>query len=269
MAERQAAALGRGGDGIAPSQSLLREGRPHGAGEVAAEGGQSNHRVLRAVHAARQGGHEGDGDDHAHDLPGAKTPAAGAGRVHRTGHRVPEQEEAGEHQHAAVEDEEHVAEHGMTGHAHVAQEGAACARCRGPRPGVGRRSPDRPRAPPRRCAAAPGPAGPPCRVRGRTGCRSGESRRGPPGRKSRGSSRDFGCPGRDDAESPRPARRPRAPLWPAPAAPPARSRPRTPPRRRSRPPWPSPARASAPPRPRGERTAYSRSSDGPPSSGAP
>ena len=123
MAERQAAALGRGGDGIAPSQSLLREGRPHGAGEVAAEGGQSNHRVLRAVHAARQGGHEGDGDDHAHDLPGAKTPAAGAGRVHRTGHRVPEQEEAGEHQHAAVEDEEHVAEHGMTGHAHVAQEG--------------------------------------------------------------------------------------------------------------------------------------------------
>ena len=43
------------------------------------------------------------------------------------GHSVPEQEEAGQHQHAAVEDEEHVAEDGVAGHVHVAQEGEQIA----------------------------------------------------------------------------------------------------------------------------------------------
>ena len=57
-----------------------------------------------------------------------KAPAPGAGGVDGPRHRVPEQEEAREHQHAAVEDEEHVAQHGVAGHAHVAQEGEEVAR---------------------------------------------------------------------------------------------------------------------------------------------
>ena len=49
--------LGAGRDGIAPAQRLLREGGPHRAGEIAAEGGQSDHRMLGAVHAPRQRRH--------------------------------------------------------------------------------------------------------------------------------------------------------------------------------------------------------------------
>ena len=72
--------------------------------------------------AARKRGHEGDGDHDAHDLPGPEAPATRAGGVHGSCYGVPEQQEAGEHQDPAVEDEEHVAQHGVAGDVHVAQE---------------------------------------------------------------------------------------------------------------------------------------------------
>ena len=78
--------------------------------------------MLGAVHAAGKGRHEGDGGHDPHDLPGPEAPAAGAGGIHGSRHGVPEQQETREHQHAAVEDEEHVAEHRVAGHVDVAQE---------------------------------------------------------------------------------------------------------------------------------------------------
>ena len=113
--------MGRGA-WIAPAQRLLGEGRPHRAGEIAAEGSQSHHCVLRPVHPAGKGGHEGHRHHDSHDLPGPEAPAAGAGGVHGAGDGVPEQQEAGQHQHAAVEDEQHVAEDGVAGDVDIAQE---------------------------------------------------------------------------------------------------------------------------------------------------
>ena len=122
MAERHAAALGRGAMG-SPRPSACSEKGVHTAPcEVAAEVGQTHDRMLGAVHAAGKGGHESDGNHDPHDLPGPEAPAAGTGGIHGARHGVPEQQEAGQHQHAAVEDEEHVAQHRVAGDVHVAQE---------------------------------------------------------------------------------------------------------------------------------------------------
>ena len=79
--------------------------------------------MLGAVHAARQRRHQGDGGNDAHDLPGAEAEAALAGGIQRAGHRVPDQQEPRQRQHPAVEDEQHVAEHGAAARADIAEKG--------------------------------------------------------------------------------------------------------------------------------------------------
>ena len=114
---------GPGRDGFAFAERLFRERLPDGVGEIPSEMGEANHRVLGAVHAARQRRHQGNGGNDAHDLPGAEAEAALAGGIERAGHRVPDQQEPGQRQHTAVEDEQHVAEHGAAARADIAEEG--------------------------------------------------------------------------------------------------------------------------------------------------
>ena len=79
--------------------------------------------MLGAVHAARQRRHQGNGGNDAHDLPGAEAEAALAGGIEGAGHRVPDQQEPRQRQHTAVEDEQHVAEHGAAARADIAEKG--------------------------------------------------------------------------------------------------------------------------------------------------
>ena len=113
---------GPGRDGFARAERLLRERLPDRVGEIASKMGKADHRVLGAVHAARQRRHQGDGGDDAHDLPGAETETPLAGGIEGAGHRVPDQQEPRQRQHACVEDEQHVAQHGMAPRADIAEE---------------------------------------------------------------------------------------------------------------------------------------------------
>ena len=79
--------------------------------------------MLGAVHAARQRRHQRDGGNDAHDLPGAEAEAALTGGIEGAGHRVPDQQEPRQCQHTAVEDEQHVAEHGAAARADIAEKG--------------------------------------------------------------------------------------------------------------------------------------------------
>ena len=101
---------GPGHDGAALGQRFLRKRFPDRVGEVAAEMGEAHHGMLRAVHAARQRRHQGDGRDDADDRPGAETEAPLPRGVDRAGGGVPDQQEARQHQHAGVEGEKHVAD---------------------------------------------------------------------------------------------------------------------------------------------------------------
>ena len=114
---------GPGRDGFAFAERLFGERLPHRIGEIAAEMGEADHSVLGAVHAARQRRHQGDGGNDAHDLPGAEAETALAGGIEGAGHRVPDQQEPRQRQHTAVEDEQHVAEHGAAARADIAEEG--------------------------------------------------------------------------------------------------------------------------------------------------
>ena len=114
---------GPGRDGFAFAERLFGERLPDGVGEIAAEMGEADHRVLGAVHTARQRRHQGNGGNDAHDLPGAEAEAALASGIERAGHRVPDQQEPGQRQHPAVEDEQHVAEHGTAARADIAEKG--------------------------------------------------------------------------------------------------------------------------------------------------
>ena len=129
---------GPGRDGFAFAERLFRERLPHRIGEIAAEMGEANHRVLGAVHAPRQRRHQGDGGDDAHDLPGAEAEAALAGGIEGAGHRVPDQQEPRQRQHTAVEDEQHVAEHGAAARADIAEKGKHVPRSL---VGIGERAP--------------------------------------------------------------------------------------------------------------------------------
>ena len=111
-----------GHDGPALRQRLLGEGPPHGVGEVAAEMGQPHHRVLGAVHAARQRRHQGDRRDDSDDRPGAEAEAPFARGVHDAGGGVPDQQETRQDQDAGVEREQHVADSGRPVPAEAAQE---------------------------------------------------------------------------------------------------------------------------------------------------
>ena len=106
----------------APSASS-ENGFPNRVGEIAAEMGQAEHRVLGAVHAARQRRHQGDCRNNPHDLPGAEAEAPLACGIERSGHRVPDQQEPRQSQHARVEDEQHVAQHGVAALADIAEKG--------------------------------------------------------------------------------------------------------------------------------------------------
>ena len=101
---------GPGDNGPALAESFLGERFPDRVGEIAAEMGEADDGVLGAVHAARQGRHQGYGNDHAHDRPGAEAEAALAGGVHRPGHHMPDQQKAREQQHAGIEREQHGAQ---------------------------------------------------------------------------------------------------------------------------------------------------------------
>ena len=85
-------------------------GDPHGRGEVAAEIGEAQDDVLGAVDAPGERCHQGDGGDHADDLPATETPAALAGCIEGAGDDLVEQEGAGENQDAGVEEHQHVAQ---------------------------------------------------------------------------------------------------------------------------------------------------------------
>ena len=85
--------------------------------------GEAHDSVLGAVHAARQRRHQGNGGNDAHDLPGAEAEAALAGGIEGAGHRMPDQQEPRQRQHTAVEDEQHVAEHGAAARADIAEKG--------------------------------------------------------------------------------------------------------------------------------------------------
>ena len=102
---------GPGRDRFAFAERLLRERLPHRIGEIPSEMGEADHRVLGAVHPARQRRHQGDGGNDAHDLPGAEAEPSLAGGIERAGHRVPDQQEPRQRQHTAIEDEQHVAQH--------------------------------------------------------------------------------------------------------------------------------------------------------------
>ena len=114
---------GPGRDGFAFAERLFGERLPDGVGEIPSEMGEADHRVLGAVHAARQRRHQGDGGNDAHDLPGAEAEPALAGGIEGAGHRVPDQQEPRQRQHTAIEDEQHVAQHGATARADIAEEG--------------------------------------------------------------------------------------------------------------------------------------------------
>ena len=114
---------GPGRDGLTFAERLFRERLPDGIGEIASEMGEANHGVLGAVHAARQRRHQGNGGNDAHDLPGAEAEAALAGGIEGAGHRVPDQQEPRQRQHPAVEDEQHVAQHGAAARADIAEKG--------------------------------------------------------------------------------------------------------------------------------------------------
>ena len=101
---------GPGDDGPALAEGFLGKGLPDRVGEIAAEMGEADDGVLGAVHAARKRRHQGDRHDDAHDRPGAEAETALAGGVHRTGHRMPDQQEAREQQNPGVEGEQHGAE---------------------------------------------------------------------------------------------------------------------------------------------------------------
>ena len=114
---------GPGRDGFAFAERLFRERLPDGVGEIPSEMGEAHDSVLGAVHAARQRRHQGDGGNDAHDLPGAEAEPALAGGIEGAGHRVPDQQEPRQRQHPAVEDEQHVAEHGAAARADIAEKG--------------------------------------------------------------------------------------------------------------------------------------------------
>ena len=129
---------GPGRDGFAFAERLFGERLPHRIGEIPSEMSEAHDSVLGAVHAARQRRHQGDGGNDAHDLPGAEAEAALAGGIEGAGHRVPDQQEPGQRQHTAVEDEQHVAEHGAAARADIAEKGQHVPR----RPvGVGEQAP--------------------------------------------------------------------------------------------------------------------------------
>ena len=94
--------------------------------------------MLRAVQAARQRRHQGDGRDDADDRPGAEAEAPLPRRVDRPGGGVPDQQEARQHQHAGVEGEEHVADGRRPVRAEPAQEAEHVA---GRAVGVGEEAP--------------------------------------------------------------------------------------------------------------------------------
>ena len=137
---------GPGRDGFAFAERLFRERLPDGVGEIPSEMGEADHRVLGAVHAARQRRHQGDGGNDAHDLPGAEAEPALAGGIEGAGHRVPDQQEPRQRQHTAVEDEQHVAQYGAAARADIAEKGQDVPRR------LGRASANRPRS--MVCAAA-------------------------------------------------------------------------------------------------------------------
>ena len=112
-----------GRDGFAFAERLFRERLPDSIGEIATEMGEAHDSVLGAVHAARQRRHQGDGGNDAHDLPGAEAEPALAGGIEGAGHRVPDQQEPRQRQHPAVENEQHVAEHGAAPRADIAEKG--------------------------------------------------------------------------------------------------------------------------------------------------
>ena len=114
---------GPGHDRFAFAERLFGERLPDGVGEIAAEMGEAHDSVLGAVHAARQRRHQGDGGNDAHDLPGAEAEPALARGIERAGHRVPDQQEPRQRQYTAVEDEQHVAEHGAAARADIAKKG--------------------------------------------------------------------------------------------------------------------------------------------------
>lgn len=89
---------------------IPRHRLPHRMGEVAAETGQGKDDVLGAVETAGKRRHQGDGGDDPHDLPAPESPASLAGRVHRAGHALVDQQCARQHQDARVVDEQHVGE---------------------------------------------------------------------------------------------------------------------------------------------------------------
>ena len=123
---------GPGNDGPALAQGFLGEGFPDRVGEIAAEMGEADDGVLGAVHAARERRHQGDGNDDAHDRPGAEAETALAGGVHRPGHHMPDQQKAREQQHAGIEREQHGAQRRRAPRAwpaDIAQEGENVAGC--------------------------------------------------------------------------------------------------------------------------------------------
>ena len=110
-------------DRRALAEGLCGKRLPDRIGEIAAEMGEADHGVLGAVHAAGQRRHQGDGGNDAHDLPRPESEPALAGGVDGAGHRVPDQQEARQRQHPGVEDEQHVAEHGVAARTDFAEEG--------------------------------------------------------------------------------------------------------------------------------------------------
>ena len=114
---------GPGRDRFSFAERLLGEWLPHRIGEIPSEMSEADHGMLGAVHAARQRRHQGNGGNDAHDLPGAEAEPALAGGIERAGHRVPDQQEPCQRQHTAVEDEQHVAEHGAAARADIAEKG--------------------------------------------------------------------------------------------------------------------------------------------------
>ena len=79
--------------------------------------------AMDGVETARQRRHQGDGGDDADNRPGAEADAALPRRVDGAGGGVTDQQEAGQHQHARVEGEQHVAHGREVVRAGPAQEG--------------------------------------------------------------------------------------------------------------------------------------------------
>ena len=121
--QRRSGGAGPGSDRLAAVQRLGGKRPPHRGRAVAAEMREADDDVLAAVHAARKGRHQGDGDDDPHDFPAAEAEAALARRVDRAGGDVPDQEGAGEDEDGGVEGEEHAAQRGAAFRLQVRQEG--------------------------------------------------------------------------------------------------------------------------------------------------